>query len=137
MTDELGDLEEMEPLTWKEKMELARARSNARQALLKRNALHAEALAGISQAEKRLGVSVGKEIAQPMPKTPVPGNEAESNARENLLRRQREMLLSRQMTDVEFEDRKEKLRQQREQLLGSSADTERMTKGDATAKHTG
>lgn len=117
MTDEHGDLEELTP-----DQAIAQARDERRQArvLQMRNAAHVRAVALLRSMEKRLGVNVGNVIALPLPKLPEPLDDAESNARANLLQRQKELLLSHEMTDEEFEARRKMLEEQKRTLLADS-----------------
>jgi len=110
MTDEHGD---QEPLTWRERRQMERAERLQRQALSTRNAQHAKDSGLLSRLEKLVRVPVVRE----MPRT-EPLNDAETNARARMLQVQAETLRAQaQMTDEEYEQRKQMLEQQRRELL--------------------
>lgn len=112
------DYEDQEPLTWQEKMEWARSEQNRLRASRKRAAQDAKALPGIAHLERRLGASVGAGIVKPMPSLLEPLNDAESNARERMLRAQAELLKETyRMTEEDYEARREVLERQKQELL--------------------
>lgn len=115
MTDEHGD---QEPLTWREQMEWARAERERLRVSQKRTAQHAEGAGLIARLGKRLGADVGNVIAKPMPPLLEPLNDAESNARERMLRAQAALLKEeRQMTDEDYEARCRMLEEQKRKLM--------------------
>ena len=115
MTEQNGD---QEPLTWREQVEWAKSERERLKALQKRTAEHAEGAGLIARLGKRLGADVGTVIAKPMPPLLEPLNDAESNARERMLRVQAELLKEQhQMTEVQYEERIKFLEQQKRELL--------------------
>lgn len=83
-------------------------------ALQKRAAEAVKARGGIAHLEKRLGVNASN-AQKPMPRV-LPLTDAEQKERAMLLEKQKAELMSREMTDEQFEARKELLRQQAEKL---------------------
>lgn len=101
-----------------EKRQRAQADRQRLKALQKRTVESVKAQGGIAHLGKRLNANVEGAI-KPMPRVQEL-SDAETNHRYLELQCQRYKLMAREMTDEEFEARKETLRQQAEMLKGKS-----------------